>query len=195
MSPPRDVEHRFVAFLAGLAEQEDRAALAALRRGLGKAPGEAADLYPYLVPWLPRLPANPWQEDAYYLVASLFGWHPLSWRGAEGDGDRARSTNLGVSFARLAGEAEGAGVERRFVALLNADRDDLPEHLRHGVGLLKAHEVPVDWAQLLHDVQGWGWPSRSVQRGWARAFWGRTSGDGGEQEAEAENGSDADVAP
>lgn len=74
---------------------------------------------------------------------------------------------------RSRGEGGEPGVERRFVALLNCHRDDLPAHLRHAVGLLKSKEIPVDWAELLHDILRWDSESRSVQRAWARAFWGR----------------------
>ena len=57
------------------------------------------------------------------------------------------------------------------MALLNAHPDELGRHLRHAVSLLKAHEVPIDWAQLLRDVQEWTYEGRPVQLDWARAFW------------------------
>ncbi|MBI3978203.1 MAG: type I-E CRISPR-associated protein Cse2/CasB [Chloroflexi bacterium] len=145
-----------------------RAALAELRRGLGVPPGQAAEMYPYVVPWLPDN-AQPWQEEPYYLVAALFAWHQRPWPKADGE---RRPTNLGASFARLAQAVESESIERRFTALLSSHRDDLPEQLRHAVGLLKSKDVPIDWAQLLADIQQWDRPRRTVQRGWARAFWG-----------------------
>lgn len=181
---------RFADFLRELEEGEDRAALAALRRGLGKRPGEAPEMFPYLVPWMPS-EASPWQEAPYYLVASLFGLHPLSWGSADVVGP---TTNLGASLAILGHKerVERAGVERRFVALLNSDRDDLPEHLRRIVGLLKAHEVPVDWARLLDDLGHWDWMNRPVQRRWARAFWGSQQPDLGSGST-AEAGEEGEV--
>ncbi len=173
----------------------DRAALAALRRGLGKGVGEASEMYPYVVPALPR-GIEGWGESCYYLIAALFGLYPRPWP------REARRANLGVSLRWLArnratergegggnapagadGEAGDGGtgqgqldpaVERRFVALLNATPDGFPEHLRYAVTLLRAHDIPVDWAQLLYDAQGWGRDERWVQRAWASAFW--TSG-------------------
>lgn len=168
MSTPSSAERAFARYLEGLHEREDRAALAALRRGLGKRPGEAAEMHPYVVPWLPP-DAMPGQEETYYLIASLFAWHPTGWpAGAH----PREATNLGASFARLAQRAESGSLEGRFVALLNCHQEDLPAHLRRAVGLLKSKEIPVDWAQLLSDVRSWGWESRSVQLEWARAFWG-----------------------
>lgn len=157
-----DQAGRFANYLRQLAERDDRAALAALRRGVGKPPGAVAEMNRYVVPWLPT---SPWADDAYYQVAALFALHGESWRGER---DRWRS-NLGASFARL---GDDAGAERRFVALLNAHRDDLMAHVRRAVTLLRARDVAVDWGQLLRDILAWDHPERWVQRRWARAYWG-----------------------
>lgn len=170
MSPPQDYERRFVERLQTLVEREDRAALAALRRGLGKRLGEAAELYPYVIPWLAP-GASDWEEERFNLVASLFAWHQRSWAPGDGIWGESRYTNLGASFARLRHVADSNSTEQRFVALLNCRREDLREYLRHAVGLLRAHEIPIDWAQLLRDLDGWEWNSRVVQRSWAKAFW------------------------
>ena len=168
--PASDRATRFITHLAGLAEREDRAALAALRRGLGRRPGEVADPCPYVDPWL-HDDDPPWVEAAYFTVASLFALHPLVWR--RSDAEPTGPRNLGASLDRMAPSHDSArpGVERRFTALLNCDSEDLPTHLRHAVGLLSAKETPVDWAQLLRDVLAWSHPTRRVQRAWARAFW------------------------
>jgi CRISPR system Cascade subunit CasB len=166
MSPPTAREREFVEYLQSLVDREACAALAALRRGLGKAPGSVPDLYPYVVPWVPEQ-GPPWHEEIYYLVSALFALYPENWSPE----DDHEPTNLGASFRRLADSAGSASTERRFIALLNAARDDLPEHLRHAIALLKAHEIPVDWAELLHDLRDWEHEDRPVQRRWARAFW------------------------
>lgn len=166
MSSPTERELRFIAYLQSLVDAEDRAALAALRRGLGGPPGAVAEQYPHVVPWAPN--GGPrWHEEIYYLVAALFAAHQGIWTPSDG----LESTNLGASFRRLADATQSASVEKRFVALLNAHVDDVSAHLRHATSLLKAHNVPVDWAQLLHDLRDWGHPDRFVQRDWARAFW------------------------
>lgn len=169
VSRPTHAERRFIEYLEGLAAGErSRAALAALRRGLGRPPGEAVEMHRYVVKWLPR-DAPQWQEDAYYLVASLFASHPMSWPSQPGE---VGPTNLGASFARLLGNDGEESVERRFTAMLNCRGEDLHVHLRHAVSLLKSRDVAVDWARLLRDLQQWHWEDRPVQRTWARAFWG-----------------------
>jgi len=159
-------EDRYAAYLVDLAGK-DRGALAALRRGLGREPGEVAEVHPYVVPWLPK-GARRDVEDAYYLVASLFASHPMHWHRTEEGG---RHT-FGASLERLARQSGSAGVEPRLIAILNSPREDLPNRLRQAVGLLKTHEIPVDWARLLKDLRHWDSDQRWVQRNWAADFWG-----------------------
>jgi len=190
-SDSADKGSKFAEFLDGLVRNNNRAALAALRRGLGKPPGTAPEMHPYVAPWLGS-DTKPWQDDAYYVVAALFALHQKSWHRAA---DATRPTNLGASFAWLARETKSESIEKRFVALLNCHRDDLPAHLQHAVSLLKSKEVPIDWAQLLADVRRWGFETRGVQRKWAKAFWGNSpstapaSSEQGTSEAAAEDDS------
>ena len=149
--------HPFITYLEGL--RDDRGALAALRRGLGQPPGTVADMYRYVVPWLPDD-----SEAAYYLIAALFAYHP----------DAGGTGNMGRHFARTRDpQGDNTAIERRFTALLAAHPDDLDFYLRQAVSFLKSKEVPVYWHQLLSDVLAWDHPDRYVQQQWARAFWGR----------------------
>ena len=88
MAQPSELDDKFVAYLEGIREREDRAALAALRRGLGQSPGTEPQMYPYVEPWLSQ--ANRFRERDYYLVAALFAYHPQP--GGAG--------NMGNHFAR-----------------------------------------------------------------------------------------------
>ncbi len=160
MSNLVEITGHFVASLERLRDDADQAALAKLRRGLGKPPGLSADRDGW---GLSRLPENisPAVEEACCLVASLFALHP------EGGGRKT----LGAAFRRLQQESPGDGPERRLVALLDSDRQDLPGRFRHAVSLLKSKDIPLDWRQLLLDVLWWTHPDRLVQRRWARDFW------------------------
>jgi len=162
-------EEAFATWLESLVTKEDRAVLAALRRGLSVDPDRRA----WMLRYLPANLLSDRQEDVMCLIASLFASHPLSW-----PKDQARTwTNIGASLRRLAADelAETgempSRIEARLEAMLQSHRDDLPEHLRRIVGLLRAKDIPVDWAQLLHDIGRWDWRGRPVQREWARAFW------------------------
>lgn len=161
--------HYLITRLNDLADPKNprgRGTLATLRRALQRPPGQDSNVFPYVVPLLPEdLP--PAHERAVYLIASLFAAH--SDMGGEGTLGKAFN-ELGRRLARGKKEIPQA-VERRFVALLNADIEDLHRHLRHAISLLKANDVRVDWEQLLNDLIHWDDPGWHVRENWARDFW------------------------
>lgn len=175
-APSTTPEERFIQSLTRLLgagnnnalAKPDRAALATLRRGLGKTPGEVAEMFPYVIPYCSHL--SEYRQNDYFLVAALFALHQETSGPNPGSPDPRRN-NLGASFKALANKTESASIERRFVALLNASREELDDHLRYAISLLKAHQVGVDWTQLLRDLNGWDSPSRYVQRRWAQGYW------------------------
>ncbi len=146
---------QFVKHLESL--RDDRAALAALRRGLGKPPGTAMEMFPHVIPYVPSEHA----QRACFLVAALFAAYPDA---------KVWGENLGASFAQLPNRDSA---QRRFVALLRAESDELPTHLRHAIALLKAHDIPISWERLLCDIDARAWerPQRYVQQQWGRSFW------------------------
>jgi CRISPR system Cascade subunit CasB len=165
---PTEQERRFISSLKTLVARDDRGALAALRRGLGKAPGEATEMYPW-VAWALSADGYRAHDDDYFTVASLFASHyKKPWEDAP-----HHVANLGASFRALYVRREqGPSIEARFVGLLGASREQLPNHLRGAISLMKADEIPVCWEYLLHDLGRWTWEGQRVQRAWGRAFWG-----------------------
>lgn len=176
MSKPNAEEHRFIQYLESLLINKDGAgAMANLRRGLGKQPGTVRQMDRYVIPFLPA-DIKLGQDEPYYLVAALFAhWYQGRDKIVNFD------DNLGESLRRLVTEeAQKPGttredvekrLEKRLVALLNCHRDDLPDHLRQIISLLKSKDIPINWAQLLHDIKGWNWENREVQRSWSWGFW------------------------
>lgn len=157
--------HPFISYLQSLKQPEKRGALAALRRGLGRSPGSTPEMFPYVIPFLQESPP-PWKENAYYLVASLFAFHPES----------SSSGNMGDHMAQARREGHEEALERRFTALLSAHPEDVPNYLRQAVSFLKSKNVPIHWTQLLNDLQRWGHPEYGdqIRKRWASAFWQRT---------------------
>lgn len=154
-----------------------RAALARLRRGLDKAPGEAGEMFPYVVPFLPEQDHD---RAIYFLTASLFALHPPT--------DNRPGLSIGTALRRVR-EARGDSIEKRFVALLNAHVDDLPCHMRQAVSLIRNADQPIDWDTLLHHLLHWRHPARWVQLRCAKDFWGHTA------DAEATESADAPAEP
>jgi len=182
----------FVANLEELVETEDRGALATLRRGLGKE-------FPFEIYRFMPFKRKQWHEDAALLVGPLFAlWH----QGKDEVVNAGKEDDLGTSMrdlvARLyeedsdpdrrkAWERAMKRVERRFSALLNCHQDDLRQHLRHAVSLLKSKEVPVNWRLLCEHIQQWNHEKRWVQRNWARSFWSPRTQTGEAPEADAKD--------
>lgn len=149
---------------------DDRAQLAKLRRGLGLPANEVAtsDVVQKLL-W----------EDAYSeleptlaIIGPLFAFHRLPYNGpAKG--------NMGDHFRALGKDEElSSAVERRFLSLLAAEPEELPDALRQAVALLKSKEVAVNWRRLFVDVSIWiertplGERKRQdVRLAWSRALW------------------------
>ncbi len=153
-------EGQLIDYLEELAQNEDRGALAALRKGLGKSPGSVPEMFEHIIPYISQ-GASTEEENACFMIASLFASYP----NGSGEGD------MGATFRRIANTTGSDSVEGRFIALLKCHPDELPEHLRHAVALARSKEAAIDWGQLLFDVKRWDDQDRSVQRRWARSFW------------------------
>lgn len=153
-------ESRLVSSLERLRDKKDRAALAKLRRGLGKKEG-SPEMYPYVADYLGE---SRWEAERNLLLAALFGFHP----------DRAlRGKSMGKVFREIKGEGDASdSLKKRFANLLSADREDLPGRLRQAVSLAKSKGVAVDYHQLFYDLRAWSHSERYVQLRWARDFWG-----------------------
>jgi CRISPR system Cascade subunit CasB len=188
MTKPTQQEYKFIEYLEGLLKNEDigRAAMAHLRRGLGKPPGTVFEMDRFVLTQLGENPSTAW-HNACYNVAALFAyWHQGKEKAENlnppAGQERAyeADVNLGKSLQKLVAKQADEGekredtekrLEKRLNALLNADLDDLPDHLRRIISLLKDKDVPVNWPQLLHDIQHWDAESCFIQHDWAKGFW------------------------
>lgn len=135
----------FLRHLTNLA-QSNRGALAALRRSLSFEPGNYPAAFPYVERFVgqERHARDPFRK-ALYLVAGLFARHPVQRPGQ----------SLAAALGKLRVQRDSASIEKRFVALLAADPENLPDHLRQAVSLLAAEDIPMDYAKLLNDLGCW----------------------------------------
>ena len=118
-----------------------------------------------------------WQEDAYFLIATLYPFEKQAKQTPDSSDAEPtqRPKNFGASLGqirrRLASNKEGvAGLDNRFERLLDADEQQLSFYLRREVQFLTNADGRIDWANLLNDLLKWHYPSRYVQRHWARAY-------------------------
>ena len=181
--------YELISALERLRDNNDRARLASLRRGLGQPPGAVPEASRVIEHMLDE-DDPPWIADTLYVIAPLFALHQMS-------DNSKRWSNMGDHFRALFGEGEDPppNVERRFLALLASEPDDLPDALRQAVSLLKPKEVAVNWRRLFDDVKKWldrspeGEEKRQeVRLRWSRSFWRLSSKktDSDSQQAQSE---------
>ena len=160
----------FINHLELLVKNKNRAALAHLRSGLRRKDSRSMEMYPVIGRFLAEKP-NRHYENAVFIVAALFAYYPDA---------KTNHGNLGASLRELSEKSESKSIEKRFVALLNAEVDELPDYLRQIVGLLKSKEIAVNWEQLFKDIRYWeandeNSKYESVRKKWARSFWGNSN--------------------
>lgn len=146
----------FIAWLEKL-NKSDTKVRAVLRRSLAFDPGQYVPAFPYVEPFI-KGEDKPWRREMFYLVAGLWAMH-------RHEGQRGQP----IPFGRACAVHQTASAERRFIALLDADRDQLPHRLRQMVALLK--EQPLDFDGLLLGLLDWHDDRKRTQNAWARDFY------------------------
>ena len=110
-----------------------------------------------------------YKRQAYYLTAGLY---------ALKDGRHQSERTLARALREERDKRNSASIEGRFLALLDADSDQIAHRLRYTVNLV---EGGLDFVRLLVDLWSWFRPDRVVQARWAREFYR----DKGKKEVEA----------
>jgi len=150
MNDKQSSKHRFIKRLEAYRDKEDRAVLAALRRG------HKPEMFRYVIEYQTKR-----NKDSIYMIAALFALHPAS----------AKSGNMGDHMLALDPQRENDATERRFAQLLRMHRETIGRPLRQCISILKSNEIPVNWNRLFWDMQNWNEQDYQVQEQWARAFW------------------------
>ncbi len=150
----------FIAWLEEVNEHESRVR-AVLRRSLAFDPATHIPAYPYVEPFL-KGEVEGWRRQMYYLAGGLWAAH---WR--EGRISPVTTLSCACAFHQL--KSGSTSTERRFIHLLDADREQLPNRLRQMVALL--NEQSLDFQSLLNDLLFWSQDDKRVQNKWAREFY------------------------
>jgi CRISPR system Cascade subunit CasB len=95
-----------------------------------------------------------------YLVAGLWAAHWREGRGTE---------KISIGKACVAYQVDSKSTERRFIALLDSDRDQLPHRMRQMVALLKGYDL--DFEAILNGLIYWNDERKRTQNDWARDFY------------------------
>lgn len=161
---------------SGTARSGAVAALARLRRGLGKPPGVLLDVIEYIVSDRFDVPGDERgterREGAAHLAITLYAAHQQS----QGTAMHRRGRGLGGALRALHAGAPGdlpAALRHRFRLLGTADSfTELSYHLRGAVQLLRAGQQPMDYGLLADQLVTWQRFGRAqVQLAWGRDFY------------------------
>ena len=168
----------FIEHLGRLAHPEtgDTGAMAALRRSLAFEPGTYAKSFPYVEPFVF---GDGWSRKALYLVAGLFAQHQKHQPGQPFARALAKVSLDRSKQGRGKLEERSKSLEQRFLALLDADEDQIAYRLRQNVRLASEH--PFDWVRFTKDLLNWFHPDRFVQVNWARDYFGGLREEGKEE--------------
>lgn len=150
----------FIEWLEKMSEGDTRVR-AVLRRSLAFDPGAFPPAYPYVEPFV-KAEDSAWKREVFYLVAGLWGLHLK-------EGLNGQPVSLGKASATHQIASGSTSTERRFIALLDADRDQLPHRLRQMIALLK--DQPIDFDDLLQRLLYWNDDRKGSQNAWARDFY------------------------
>ena len=165
-------------WLQNLPEHQQKAALANLRRGIGKAPGDLPELWGIFLQDLPeelesRTGKPTAAEWAVYLALTLYALHQQG-HPLPADSMHKPDVSLGKAIRKLVpvGERpEDSSVLKRFNALATAGT--MPErfqHLRGIIQLLRAKGIALDYLQLAADLF---WLQKAVSAAQVRLRWGQ----------------------
>jgi CRISPR system Cascade subunit CasB len=153
-------KQKITGLFARVQESGGKVALANLRRGIGKAPGELPELWPLTLEGLPkdlqsRNGEPTWGEWAAHAALTLYALHQ------QGEQTRCASgadISLGKALHRLCQKADNPeqkqkAVKRRFDAAATAESfGELTHHLRGLVQLLKQETEPLDYPRLAGEM-------------------------------------------
>ncbi|MDA8345346.1 MAG: type I-E CRISPR-associated protein Cse2/CasB [Thermaerobacter sp.] len=160
---PDDVK----AFIQRLEDLSTRGDLATLRRNAGNTLAQASSA---MGPFYRMLPSEAyWEEEIYFLVATLYPLNPYKQKG-----------DFGSTVAALRSAVDLKTLDRRMAILLDSDFDSVDDkvgggslsyRLRQFVKFAASKQVGVDWGRLLADLRYWTHPEKRVQKRWARSYY------------------------
>lgn len=155
-----------------------RAALATLRRGVGKQPGTVPGLWPYYTA-LDAQGRVTRALRAEHTAMTLFSIHqqshatPMHRAGGRSFGEALRQYRAEDSNATPDRDPEDTAVDKRMAAIASATSyRELEEHLRRAFSLLRKGSITMDYDSLYRDLREWQNPaSRTrVVRRWGSGY-------------------------
>jgi CRISPR system Cascade subunit CasB len=138
-----------------------KAALATLRRGIGKKPGDIPELLGYVLPTYAMTTNRDLEtmvEQAIYTALTLYAFHQQGSNECMSDVSNAENEyqySFGHAMRKLVNcdKDRETAITRRFNVILTAkDITGLSIHLRSLIGLLKSNGIKLDYGRFAADL-------------------------------------------
>lgn len=159
------VKHQIVRIIKS-PEQSRRAALAKLRRGVGKPPSMVPEIWEITIGALPEN-AGEYAEQAVHVALALFAMHR---QGTEISGQNGGT--LGAAVSKLKNGDNDDAVTRRFNSAVTADTiNELSVHVRSLVQLLRSKGIDMDYPGFAQELYYWQIDPERTRLKWGRDYW------------------------
>lgn len=173
-------------------ESAQKAALANLRHGLGRSPGEIPELWGAFLQDLPEelygtSTGASREEWAVYLALTLFALHQQG-KNPQTLSMHQKGQGLGKAMQQLIHTSEDEPrIRRRFnVLATSADIQEMSTHLRSVIQLLRGESIPLDYGLLAKDIFWYQFPeyAANVRLAWGRDFYFRKLNESGKEDSD-----------
>ncbi len=163
--------------IAGRAESEARAALANLRRGVGRRPGELPQLYGELLQDMPQEMYSSGSKPSYaewavYMALTLYAMHQQG-KDVKTDNMNRENVSLGNAASELVADNDDTErIWKRLYAVASSDdMQEMSYHIRGLIKLLRDKDIPLDYPQLAKDLYLYQLSDESAEQ--IRLKWGQ----------------------
>ena len=163
--------------IAGRAESEARAALANLRRGVGRRPGELPQLYGELLQDMPEEMYSAGSKPSYaewavYMALTLYAMHQQG-KDVKTDNMNRENVSLGNAASELVADNDDTERiwKRLYAVASSADMQEMSSHIRALIKLLRDKDIPLDYPQLAKDLYFYQLSDESAEH--IRLKWGQ----------------------
>ena len=146
-----------------------RGDLAILKRACGSSISESSNAMGIFYRLLPYSGIKHWDEEIYFLVATLYGLNSYYFSG-----------DFGKSLRLVKGKLGTESLDNRFIGLLDSTFEnirgsyegggEIAFKLRQLIKLSASKEVGIDWRRLIKDLKMWTHPKKFVQKNWAKSY-------------------------
>lgn len=173
----KDEIYRIVASqIKYLTGNDDKGALAKLRRGAGKEPGSVPDIWEYTIGALPE-GAKEDAENAVHIALTLFAVHRQGTNITglatyTGENEKSYPVTFGAAVRKLKDGANNEAVTRRFNTAATADTiSELAVHVRSLIQLLRTKNIDMNYAKFAEELYLWRFDTNKIRLKWGRDFW------------------------